>query len=48
MNQPENESASQLNVVMAVLVPALLEKTIDTLQRQATAEEGPGILAIGE
>ena len=48
MTQPEHEIGSQLNVVMAVLIPALLEKTVDTLRRQATAEEGPGILAIGE
>ena len=48
MTQPENESANQLNVVMTVLVPASLEKTVDTLQRQATAEDGPGLLAIGE
>ena len=48
MTQPEHESANQLNVLMAILVPAPLKKTVDTLQRQATAEDGPGILAIGE
>ena len=48
ITQPENVIRSQLNVVMAVLAPASLEKTVDTLQRQATAEDGPGILAIGE
>ena len=48
MTRPENESANQLNVLMAILVPASLEKTVGTLQRQATAKDGPGILAIGE
>lgn len=48
MTRPEGETANQLNVLMAILVPAPLTKTVDTLQRQATAEDGPGILAIGE
>ena len=48
MTRPEHESANQLNVLMAILVPASLEKTVNTLQRQATAKDEPGILAIGE
>jgi len=48
LTRPEHESANQLNVLMAILVSASLEKTVDTLQRQATAKDGPGILAIGE
>ncbi|WP_419659138.1 uncharacterized protein Dvar_80210 [Desulfosarcina variabilis str. Montpellier] len=48
MTRPEHERANQLNVLMAILVPASLEKTVDILQRQATAKDGFGILAIGE
>lgn len=48
LKQPERESANQLNVLMLVLARAKMKETVDTLQRQATAEDGPGILAIGE
>lgn len=48
IKRPETESASELNVIMAVLVPATLDKTVATLQRQATAEAGQDILAMGE
>lgn len=34
--------------LLAILAPASLEKSVDALQRQATAKDGPGILAIGE
>ena len=45
---PEKENDNQLNVAMAILASAPLKKTVETLQRQATAKDGPGILAIGE
>lgn len=47
LKQPEKEGASQLNVFMALLVPAALQKTVDTLRRQA-AEDAPGVIASGE
>jgi hypothetical protein len=48
LNRPETEAGNELNVIMTVLIPAPLQKTVETLQRQSTAEDGPGILAIGE
>ena len=48
MNRPDTEVSNELNVIMTVLVPAPLDKTVDTLQRQSTAENGTGILAIGK
>ena len=48
INQSEREEGNELNMIMTVLVPAPLKKTVDTLQRQATAENGPGIVAMGE
>ena len=48
LNRPETEGSNELDVVMTVLIPAPLQKTVDTLQRQSTADNGPGILAIGE
>ena len=48
LNRPETEDSNELNVIMTMLIPAPLKKTVDTLQRQSTAESGPGILAIGE
>ena len=46
MKRPETEVSNELNVIMTVLVPAPLDKTVDTLQRQSTSENGT--LAIGE
>ena len=48
INRPETEKKNELNVVMTVLVPAPLEKTVETLQRQATAKDAPGVLAMAE
>lgn len=48
MNRPETEDSNELNVIMTVLVPAPLDVTLDTLQRQSKAENGTGILAIGK
>ena len=48
MKQPERERPNQLNVLMLVLVPAQMKKTVDILHRQATAEDGPGIIDIAE
>ena len=48
INQPEAEEGNELNVVMTILVSAPLKKTVDTLQRQAAAEDGPGFVAMGE
>jgi hypothetical protein len=47
-NRPETEVSNELNVIMAVLVPVPLDKTVDTLQRQSAAEKGTGIHAAGE
>jgi hypothetical protein len=48
LNRPETERSNELNVIMTVLIPAPMKKTVDTLQRQSKAEIGPGILGIGE
>ena len=48
LTQPEREEANQLTVLMLVLVPARLQKTMETLQRQAMAADAAGALAAGE
>lgn len=48
LNQPERESASQLDVLMLVLVPAQMDKTVKTLQKQATGADSSGTLANSE
>ncbi|WP_419659988.1 hypothetical protein Dvar_03260 [Desulfosarcina variabilis str. Montpellier] len=48
LNRQETESSNELNMIMAVLIPAPLQKTVDTLNRQSTDDSGPGILAVGE
>ncbi len=48
LNQPERESASQLDVLMLVMVPAPMNKTVKTLQGQATGDDTSGTLANGE
>ena len=48
LNRQETESSNELNMIMAVLVPAPLQKTVDTLNRQSSDVSGPGILAVGE
>jgi len=48
LKNPKTEDADQLDVYMVLLAPASLPKTVETLQRQATAEASPGVLAAGE
>ena len=48
LNQPERESASQLDVLMLVMVPTQMDKTVKTLQGQATGADSSGTLANGE
>ena len=46
IEQPESEEADELDVAMAILVPAPLAKTVEILQRQAADKNGPGILVM--
>ena len=44
----EREQKNELSVIMSLLAKAPLDRTVAILQQQATAEDGPGILAIGQ
>ncbi|MBR9981790.1 MAG: hypothetical protein KFF50_12245, partial [Desulfatitalea sp.] len=48
LGMPDMESRNELVVIMAVLVPASLESTVTTLQRQASDPNAPGMMAIHE
>jgi hypothetical protein len=48
IGRPDSEIDTELDVIMSVLVPAPLTKTVDVLQRQSTGKDTPGILYIQE
>ncbi len=48
IGRPDSEIDTELDVLMSVLVPAPLTKTVDVLQRQSASKDTPGVLYIQE
>jgi len=48
ISRPGEEINTELDVLMGVLIPAQLNKTVDVLQRQSNSKDTPGVIFIQE